>query len=154
MESSSLRSLGQFLTCHHISKSIVMEAYKSVKANKGAAGVDEETIQEFELDLKNNLYKIWNRMSSGSYFPPAVRTVEIPKADGKKRKLGIPTVSDRIAQMVVKIHLEPTIEPYFHPDSYGYRPRKSAIQALDIARKRCWKYDWVIDLDIKGFFDN
>lgn len=131
-----------------------MEAFKRVKANKGAAGVDEESIMEFGGDLKNNLYKIWNRMSSGSYFPPPVKTVEIPKADGKKRKLGIPTVSDRIAQMVAKIYLEPTIEPKFHPDSYGYRPGKSAIQALEVARKRCWDYDWVIDIDIKGFFDN
>ena len=139
---------------YHISKHVVMEAFLRVKANKGAAGVDEETILEFERDLKNNLYKIWNRMSSGSYFPPPVKTVEIPKADGKKRKLGIPTVGDRIAQMVAKIYLEPTIEPNFHPDSYGYRPGKSAIQALEVARKRCWKYDWVIDLDIKGFFDN
>ena len=131
-----------------------MEAFKRVKANKGAAGVDDESILEFERDLKNNLYKIWNRMSSGSYFPPPVKTVEIPKADGKKRRLGIPTVSDRIAQMVAKIYLEPTIEPHFHPDSYGYRPGKSAIQALEVARKRCWKYDWLIDIDIKGFFDN
>lgn len=139
---------------YHISKHVVMEAYKLVKANKGAAGIDEQTIKEFDKDWKKNLYKIWNRMSSGSYFPPSVKTVEIPKADGKKRKLGIPTVSDRIAQMVVKKYLEPLIEPYFHPDSYGYRPKKSAIQALEVARKRCWKYNWVIDLDIKGFFDN
>jgi len=139
---------------YHISKHVVMEAFKRVKANRGSAGVDEESILEFERDLKNNLYKIWNKMSSGSYFPPPVRTVEIPKADGKKRKLGIPTVRDRIAQMVAKIYLEPTIEPNFHPDSYGYRPGKSAIQALEVARKRCWKYDWVIDIDIKGFFDN
>jgi RNA-directed DNA polymerase len=139
---------------YHISKHTVMEAYKCVKANQGAAGVDNESIKDFETELKNNLYKIWNRMSSGSYFPPAVKTVEIPKADGKKRKLGIPTVGDRIAQMVAKMHLEPLVEPYFHPDSYGYRPKKSAIQALDVARKRCWKYDWVIDVDIKGFFDN
>lgn len=131
-----------------------MEAYKRVKSNKGAAGIDEETIQDFEKDYKYNLYKIWNRMSSGSYFPPPVKTVEIPKADGKTRKLGIPTVSDRIAQMVVKIYLEPHLESCFHPDSYGYRPKKSAIQALEVARKRCWKYDWVIDIDIKGFFDN
>lgn len=131
-----------------------MEAYKRVKANKGSAGIDGESITDFEKNLKGNLYKIWNRMSSGSYFPPAVKTVEIPKTDGKKRKLGIPTVGDRIAQMVVKMRLEPCVEPKFHPDSYGYRPKKSAIQALDIARKRCWKYDWVIDMDIKGFFDN
>jgi len=131
-----------------------MEAYKRVKANGGAAGIDNESIKDFEADLKDNLYKIWNRMSSGSYFPPAVKTVEIPKADGKKRKLGIPTVGDRIAQMVAKMYLEPSVEPHFHPDSYGYRPKKSAIQALEVARKRCWKYSWVIDLDIKGFFDN
>ena len=131
-----------------------MEAYRSVKANNGAAGVDEESLKDFGKDLKMNLYKIWNRMSSGSYFPPPVRTVEIPKADGKLRKLGIPTVGDRVAQMVVKMYLEPRVEPTFHPDSFGYRPQKSAIQAVEVARKRCWKYDWVIDLDIKGFFDN
>jgi RNA-directed DNA polymerase len=133
---------------YHISRHVVMEAFKRVKANKGAAGVDDESILEFERDLKNNLYKIWNKMSSGSYFPPPVRTVEIPKAGEKKRRLGIPTVSDRIAQKVAKIYLEPTIEPKFHPNSYGYRPGKSAIQALEIARKRCWEYDWVIDIDI------
>lgn len=139
---------------YHISKRIVVEAYKRVKANGGAAGIDDESIKDFEKDSKKNLYKIWNRMSAGSYFPPAVKTVEIPKTDGKKRKLGIPTVGDRIAQMVVKMYLEPTVEPCFHPDSYGYRPKKSAIQALGVARERCWKYDWIIDLDIKGFFDN
>jgi RNA-directed DNA polymerase len=139
---------------YHISKHVVMEAYKRVKANKGAAGIDDESIKDFEEKLKDNLYKIWNRMSSGSYFPPPVKTVEISKTDGKKRKLGIPTVGDRIAQMVVKMYLEPFVEPIFHPDSYGYRPKKSAIQALDVARKRCWEYDWVIDMDIKGFFDN
>ncbi len=139
---------------YHISKHVVMEAYRRVKANKGAAGVDGESIKDFEGNLKDNLYKIWNRMSAGSYFPPAVKTVEIPKADGKKRKLGIPTVGDRIAQMVARMYLEPCVEPYFHPDSYGYRPKKSAIQALGVARERCWKYDWVIDMDIKGFFDN
>jgi RNA-directed DNA polymerase len=137
-----------------ISKQIVWDAYERVKANKGAAGVDEESIEEFEKNLKDNLYKLWNRMSSGSYFPPPVRIVEIPKGDGKMRKLGIPTVSDRIAQMVVKLYLEPVIDPQFHPDSYGYRPGKSAIDAVGSARKRCWKYDYVIDLDIKGFFDN
>jgi RNA-directed DNA polymerase len=137
-----------------ISKHIVMEAYKRVKANKGAAGVDEESIEEFEKNLKDNLYKLWNRMSSGSYFPPPVRIVEIPKGEGKMRKLGIPTVSDRIAQMVIKIYLEPKIDPCFHPDSYGYRPGKSALEAVGTARKRCWKYDYVLDLDIKGFFDN
>lgn len=137
-----------------ISKKIVWEAYEKVKANKGAAGVDEESIEEFEKNLKDNLYKLWNRMSSGSYFPPPVRIVEIPKSDGKMRKLGIPTVSDRIAQMVVKLYLEPVIDSHFHPDSYGYRPGKSAIAAVGAARERCWRHDYVIDLDIKGFFDN
>ena len=137
-----------------ISKWEVMEAYKRVKANQGAAGVDEESIADFERELKDNLYRIWNRMSSGSYFPPPVRTVEISKASGGKRQLGIPTVSDRIAQMVVKSRLEPEIDPLFHPDSYGYRPGKSAQDAGGQARQRCWQFDWVIDLDIKGFFDN
>lgn len=137
-----------------ISKQVVWKAYKRVKANQGVAGVDEESIQEFELRLKDNLYKLWNRMSSGCYFPPPVRAVEIPKSDGRRRKLGIPTVSDRIAQMVVKMYLEPEVEPHFHPDSYGYRPGKSAIEALGVARKRCWRYDWVLDLDVKGCFDN
>ena len=137
-----------------ISKKVVWEAYKRVKANKGAAGVDFESIEEFEKDLKNNLYRIWNRMSSGTYFPPPVRSVGIPKKDGGERRLGIPTVSDRVAQTVVKMYLEPEVEPYFHPDSYGYRPGKSAANALATARQRCWRYDWVIDLDIRGFFDN
>ena len=105
-------------------------------------------------NLKGNLYKIWNRMSSGSYFPPPVRTVKIPKANGGERKLGIPTVSDRIAQQVVKSRLEPAVDPLFHPDSYGYRPGKSALDAVGQARQRCWRYDWIVDLDIKGFFDN
>lgn len=139
---------------YKISKENVWKAYKQVKANGGAAGVDGQTITEFGKDLKDNLYKIWNRMSSGSYFPPAVKAVEIPKGDGKKRILGVPTVSDRIAQMVVKLELEPQLEPYFHEDSYGYRPGKSAIEAIEVTRKRCWSEDWVIDLDIKGFFDN
>jgi RNA-directed DNA polymerase len=137
-----------------ISKREVWEAYKKVKANQGAAGVDAQSITDFEKRLKDNLYKIWNRMSSGSYFPPPVRTVKIPKAGGGERKLGIPTVSDRIAQMVVKTRLEPEVDPLFHPDSYGYRPGKSALEAVGQARQRCWRYDWVIDLDIKGFFDN
>jgi RNA-directed DNA polymerase len=137
-----------------ISKQEVWKAYQQVKANKGAAGVDEQTIADFERKLKSNLYKLWNRLSSGSYFPPPVRTVKIPKADGGERKLGIPTVSDRIAQMVVKSRLEPAVDPLFHPDSYGYRPRKSALDAVGQARQRCWRYDWVVDLDIKGFFDN
>ena len=131
-----------------------MEAYECVKANKGSAGVDDVSIQDFGNDLKRNLYKIWNRMSSGSYFPPPVKTVEIPKADGKMRELGIPTVGDRIAQMVVKMYLEPLIEPHFHNDSYGYRPNKSGLDAVEVARRMCWKYDWILDIDIKGFFDN
>ena len=137
-----------------VSKHSVWEACKRVKANKGAAGVDGQTIKEFEDNLKGNLYKLWNRMSSGSYFPPAVLRVEIPKGDGRMRPLGIPTVADRIAQMVVKQYLEPEMEKHFHPDSYGYRPGKSALDAIGKARKRCWQYDWVVDLDIKGFFDN
>jgi RNA-directed DNA polymerase len=137
-----------------ISKHQVLEAYRRVKANGGAGGVDEESITDFERKLKDNLYKVWNRMSSGSYFPPPVRTVAIPKAGGGERKLGIPTVSDRVAQMVVKMQLEPEIEPLFHADSYGYRPGKSAHEAVGQARQRCWRYDWVLDLDIKGFFDN
>jgi RNA-directed DNA polymerase len=137
-----------------ISKQVVFEAYKRVKANQGAAGVDGESISDFEQDWKNNLYKIWNRMSSGSYFPPPVRLVGIAKKNGDQRELGVPTVSDRIAQMVAKMYLEPEVDPYFHPDSYGYRPGKSAIEAVGVARKRCWRYNWVIDLDIKGFFDN
>jgi len=137
-----------------ISKWEVWEAYRRVKANKGAAGVDEQSIAAFERKLKDNLYKLWNRLSSGSYFPPPVRTVKIPKADGGERKLGIPTVSDRIAQMVVKSRLEPEVDHLFHVDSYGYRPGKSALDAVGQARQRCWRYDWVVDLDIKGFFDN
>jgi RNA-directed DNA polymerase len=137
-----------------ISKRVVWEAFQWVRANKGAAGVDGESIEEFEKDLKRNLYKLWNRMSSGSYFPPPVRVVEIPKDGGGKRALGIPTVTDRVAQMVVKRYLEPLVEPYFHEDSYGYRPGKSAVQAVGVARKRCWQSDWVLDVDIKGFFDN
>lgn len=139
---------------YEISKQVVWEAYKRVKANRGAAGVDQQSLEDFEKDLKNNLYKIWNRMSSGSYFPPPVRLVEIPKGQGGTRPLGIPTVADRIAQMVAKIYLEPLLEPHFHPDSYGYRPGKSALDAVGAARQRCWRQAWVIDLDIKGFFDN
>jgi RNA-directed DNA polymerase len=137
-----------------ISKRVVWEAYKRVKANGGASGVDGQTLEMFEEKLKDNLYKLWNRMSSGSYCPPAVRYVDIPKSDGKTRTLGIPTVTDRIAQMVVKMCFEPMVEPHFHPDSYGYRPGRSAHEALGRARERCWRYDWCIDLDIKGFFDN
>jgi group II intron reverse transcriptase/maturase len=137
-----------------ISKWEVWEGYKRVKANQGAAGVDGQSIAEFEEDLKDNLFKIWNRMSSGSYIPPPVRRVEIPKDNGGKRPLGIPTVADRIAQTVVKRYLEPILEEHFHPDSYGYRPKKSAIEAIRVARQRCWRYDWVLDLDLKGFFDS
>lgn len=138
-----------------IPKQIVWEAYKKVKANRGAAGVDGQSLADFEKDLKGNLYKLWNRMSSGCYFPPPVRLVEIPKGNtGKTRPLGIPTVSDRIAQMVVKLMLEPHVEPHFHNDSYGYRPGKSALDAVGVTRQRCWRRNWVIDLDIKGFFDN
>jgi RNA-directed DNA polymerase len=137
-----------------ISRWEVLEAYKKVKSNKGAAGIDEQTIEDFERRLKKNLYRIWNRMSSGSYFPPPVRTVKIPKANGGERSLGIPTVSDRVAQMVVKNRLEPLVDPLFQPDSYGYRPKKSALEAVGRARQMCWAYDWVCDLDIKGFFDN
>ena len=137
-----------------ISKKVVVEAYKRVKANGGAAGVDAESIEAFERDLKDNLYKIWNRMSSGTYFPPPVRSVGIPKKGGGERRLGIPTVADRVAQTVVKMYLERAVEPYFHRDSYGYRPGKSAAEALTMTRQRCWRYAWVIDLDIRGFFDN
>jgi RNA-directed DNA polymerase len=136
-----------------ISKQVVWEAYRRVKANKGAAGVAGQSIKDFEVGLKDNLYKIWNRMTSGSYFPPPVRTVDIPKSDGRSRRLGIPAVSDRVAQMVVKMYLEPKVEPTFHADSYGYISGKSALDAVGIVRKRCWWYDWAIDLDIQGFFD-
>jgi group II intron reverse transcriptase/maturase len=139
----------------HIDKKRVYEAYKAVRSNRGAAGVDEQTLEQFEADLKNNLYKLWNRMSSGSYFPPPVRAVSIPKKSGDgERILGVPTVGDRIAQTVVKQLIEPDLDPIFLPDSYGYRPKKSALDAVGITRKRCWKYDWVLEFDIKGLFDN
>lgn len=137
-----------------ISRQLIYDAWLSVKANQGAAGVDNETIHDFEENLKDNLYKIWNRMSSGSYIPPPVLTVMIPKKDGGQRKLGIPAVADRVAQAAVKMVLEPIVEPHFHVDSYGYRPGKSAHQAVAQARIRCWRYDWVLDMDIRGFFDN
>jgi RNA-directed DNA polymerase len=137
-----------------IDKRLVYEAYKAVKSNAGAAGVDGETIEQFEADLRNNLYKVWNRMSSGSYFPPPVRAVSIPKKSGGQRILGVPTVADRVAQMVVKQLIEPDLEPIFLADSYGYRPRKSALDAVGVTRQRCWKYDWVLEFDIKGLFDN
>jgi RNA-directed DNA polymerase len=137
-----------------IEKRRVYEAYKSVKSNKGAAGVDGQTIEQFEADLKGNLYRIWNRMSSGTYFPPPVRAVSIPKKSGGERILGVPTVSDRIAQMVVKQLIEPDLDSIFLPGSYGYRPRKSALDAVGVTRERCWKYDWVLEFDIKGLFDH
>src|SRR5258708_2949947 len=136
-----------------IAKRTVWEAYQLVRANRGAAGVDDETIAMFEQNLSGNLYKLWNRLSSGSYFPPPVKQVEIPKAKGGTRKLGIPTVSDRVAQTVVKLMIEPTLDPIFHPDSYGYRSGKSAKQAIAVTRERCWKYDWVVEFDIKAAFD-
>jgi len=136
-----------------IAKRAVWEAYQQVKANRGAAGIDEESIAMFDQNLSRNLYKLWNRMSSGSYFPPPVKQVEIPKAKGGTRKLGIPTVSDRIAQTVVKRAIEPILEPIFHADSYGYRPGRSAKQAVAVTRKRCWRYDWVVEFDIKAAFD-
>jgi RNA-directed DNA polymerase len=137
-----------------IDKKRVYEAYKAVKSNAGSAGVDRQTIEQFEADLQNNLYKLWNRMSSGSYFPPPVRAVSIPKKAGGQRILGVPTVADRVAQMVVKQHIEPELDPVFLADSYGYRPRKSALDAVGVTRQRCWKYDWVLEFDIKGLFDN
>jgi group II intron reverse transcriptase/maturase len=137
-----------------IAKHEVVRAYKRVRANGGAAGADGVSLEQFERDVKNNLYRIWNQMSSGSYFAAPVKRVEIPKSDGKTRPLGIPTVADRVAQMVVKQRLEPLVEPLFHADSYGYRPGRSAHDAVRKARRRCWQYGWVLDLDIKGFFDN
>jgi RNA-directed DNA polymerase len=137
-----------------IDKWQVYEAFKAVKANAGSAGVDQQTLADFEADLKGNLYKVWNRMSSGSYFPDPVKAVAIPKKNGGERVLGVPTVSDRVAQMVVKQVIEPEIESNFLPDSCGYRPGKSALDAVGITRKRCWKYDWVLEFDIKGLFDN
>jgi RNA-directed DNA polymerase len=137
-----------------IPKQLVWEAYRRVKANKGAAGVDRVSMEGFEEDLRGNLYKIWNRMSSGTYFPPPVKAVEIPKSHGGTRILGVPTVADRIAQTVVALRLEARTESIFHPDSYGYRPRKSAHDALARCRQRCWERNWVVDLDIEKFFDS
>ena len=140
-----------------ISKQEVWDAWLKVKANKGAPGVDEQSIEDFEADLKGNLYKIWNRMSpSGSYFPPPVKAVEIPKAHGAgTRILGVPTVADRrVAQTVAAARLEKAVEPKFHDDSYGYRPGRSALDAVGKCRERCWRHDWVIDLDIQKFFDS
>ncbi|MFH9353862.1 group II intron reverse transcriptase/maturase [Kitasatospora sp. NPDC017646] len=138
-----------------ISKWEVLEAYRQVKRNKGASGVDGQSIDDFEKDLQGNLYKIWNRMSSGTYFPPPVRAVEIPKQHGGgTRMLGIPTVADRVAQTVVANHLGVRVEPVFHEDSYGYRPNRSALDAVERCRRRCWEKDWVIDLDVQKFFDS
>lgn len=137
-----------------VSREMVWAAYKKVKANKGSAGIDEISIEEFDAERSKHLYKLWNRMASGSYFPPPVKEVEIAKKDGKPRKLGIPTISDRIGQMVVKDYLEPRLEAIFSNNSYGYRPKRNAHQALAAVRENCRKTDWVIDLDIKGFFDN
>ena len=137
-----------------IDKRRVYEAYKAVRSSKGGAGMDGQTIEAFEADLKGNLYRIWNRMSSGSYFPPPVRAVSIPKKSGGERILGVPTVGDQIAQMVVKQLIEPDLDPIFLKDSYGYRPGKSALDAVGVTRERCWKYDWVLEFDIKGLLDN
>jgi len=138
-----------------ISKKEVWDAWIKVRGNQGAPGVDEQSLEEFEADLENNLYKIWNRMSSGTYFPPAVMGVEIDKEHGGgTRMLGIPTVGDRVAQTVVASHLSQRLESVFHPDSFGYRPGRSALDAVAVCRRRCWKYDWVIDLDIRKFFDS
>jgi RNA-directed DNA polymerase len=138
-----------------ISKWEVWEAYRKVKENQGASGVDGQSIEEFEVDLRGNLFRIWNRMSSGSYFPPPVRAVEVPKPhDGGTRLLGVPTVSDRIAQTVVARRIEERVEPVFHPDSYGYRPGRSALDAVGVCRQRCWKYDWVVEFDVRKFFDS
>jgi RNA-directed DNA polymerase len=138
----------------NISKRVVITAYEKVKANKGTYGVDEQSIEDFDKRLNKNLYKIWNRMSSGSYFPKPVKAVAIPKKNGGVRILGIPTVEDRIAQMVAKLYFEPRVESIFYEDSYGYRPNKSAIQAIEVTRTRCWRKDWVLEFDIKGLFDN
>lgn len=139
---------------YDIPKKAVIEAYKRVKANKGSAGIDGIDFEKFEGKLNNNLYKIWNRMSSGSYFPSPVMAVEIPKKTGGVRRLGIPTITDRVAQMVARMYVESAVEPMFCDDSYGYRPNKSALDAIEMTRKRCWRYDYVIELDVKGLFDN
>lgn len=137
-----------------IPKQLVWQAYQQVKAKGGAAGVDDESVEEFERNLKDNLYRLWNRLSSGSYFPPAVKAVPIPKKSGGTRILGVPTVSDRIAQTVAKFVLEPILEPLFDENSFGYRPGKSAHDAIAVTRKRSWQYDWVVEFDIRGLFDN
>jgi group II intron reverse transcriptase/maturase len=136
-----------------ITKRMVWNAYQKVKRNGGSAGVDGESLEEFQKNLSKNLYKIWNRLSSGSYFPPAVKEVSIPKRDGRERKLGIPTVSDRIAQQVINSYLSPRLEAEFNENSYGYRPLKSAHQAVEAVRENVRQYAWVVDMDIKSFFD-
>lgn len=136
-----------------ISKEAVWTAYQRVKANRGSAGIDRQSLSDFEQDLSNNLYTLWNRLASGSYMPPPVRMVEIPKAPGGVRRLGVPTVADRIAQTVVTQAFGPYVEPHFHQDSYGYRPKKSALQAVAVTRTRCWKYDDLVEFDIQGLFD-
>jgi RNA-directed DNA polymerase len=138
-----------------IPKQLVWEAYRQVAANKGAAGVDGQSVADFEKDLKDNLYKIWNRMSSGTYFPPSVKAVEIPKPHGGGvRVLGVPTVADRVAQTVVALALQARTESIFHVDSYGYRPRRSALDAVARCRQRCQQKNWVLDLDVAQFFDS
>jgi group II intron reverse transcriptase/maturase len=138
-----------------IPKQAVWKAYLHVKENRGAAGIDKESIEDFDKDYKKNLYKIWNRLSSGSYFPPPVKQVQIPKKDGKgMRNLSVPTIADRIAQTVIKFYLEPKLEPIFHADSYGYRPNKSAIEAVAVTKQRCWNYNWLVEFDIKKAFDS
>jgi RNA-directed DNA polymerase len=139
---------------YEISKKDVFESWLKVKKNGGGAGIDGVSVEDFEKNLKNNLYKIWARMSSGSYFPPSVKGVEIPKKTGGVRLLGIPTVGDRVAQNVVVGALEPILEPIFCRDSYGYRPNKSAHDALAVTRARCWERNWVLEFDIRGLFDN
>ena len=136
-----------------IPKRLVWQAWKQVTANGGAAGADGVTIEMYKTDLKDNLYKVWNRMSSGTYFPPPVRAVEIPKSSGGTRILGVPTVGDRVAQTVAAMALEPRAEHIFHDDSYGYRRNRGALDAVGTCRKRCWERAWVIDLDIRKFLD-
>jgi RNA-directed DNA polymerase len=138
---------------YDISKRMVLEAYRHVRANQGAAGIDGESIEMFEADLSRNLYKLWNRLSSGSYFPPPVKQVEIPKKQGGVRILGIATVADRIAQQVVVSRIGGDLYGVFHPDSYGYQLNKSAADAVAVTRKRCWKYGWVVEFDIRRAFD-
>jgi group II intron reverse transcriptase/maturase len=139
---------------YDIPKALVWRAYKVVRESRGAAGYDRQTMAQFDANRDGNLYKIWNRLSSGSYFPPPVLKQEIPKADGRTRVLGIPTVADRIAQGAIKLHLEAMLDPMFHPDSYGYRPGRSAHDALEVTKWRTWQYDWVVEVDIQAFFDN